>query len=163
MCLNRARQAATKWSDADRHSAQERLQCEIQQVTPVKRKLFNKLFQHHTQQLLQEVGAKAPGPSSTFANKLAQLKTAAKEEVYEVANMTADEGVEFQVRLSDAESEATTSNIADTDCIVHIQEREIYMITSNGQMRFKMELSIRLIKFEACWKAIGIQELQKPI
>jgi len=45
--LNRARQAATTWSDADRQKAIERLEREIHQVTPAKRKLFDKLFQCH--------------------------------------------------------------------------------------------------------------------
>jgi len=46
------------------------------------------------------------------------MKTAAREEVYAVANMTADNCVEFQVRLLDAETEAATSTISDTDRIV---------------------------------------------
>jgi hypothetical protein len=84
-------------------------------VTPAKRKLFDKLFQHHKRQLLQEVGTKATGPRSTFAKKLAQMKTAAEEEVYGVANMPADNHVEFQVSQSDMETEATTWNTTDTD------------------------------------------------
>jgi len=54
--LNRARQAVTTWSDADHQKASELLECEIHQVTPVERKLFNKSFQHRDRQLLQEVG-----------------------------------------------------------------------------------------------------------
>jgi hypothetical protein len=161
--LKIARQAATKWSEADRDRAIERLEREIHQMTPVKRKLFDKLFQHHQRQLLQEVGTKATGPRSTFAKKLAQMKTAAEEEVYGAVNMTADKREEFQVRLSDAETEATTWSIADTDRIVSQLEREIYGITSNEQMRFKKEFSIRLIEFEAWWQAIGVQELRKTI
>jgi len=42
--LNRARQAATIWSDADRQRAIERLEREIHHVTPAKRKLFDELF-----------------------------------------------------------------------------------------------------------------------
>jgi len=76
------------------------------------------------------------------------MKIAAKEEVYGAVNMTAPKHVEFQVRLSDAETEATTWSIADMHCIVSQLEREIYGITSNEQMRFKMELSVRLIEFE---------------
>jgi len=132
-------------------------------VTPVKRKLFDKLFRHHKRQLLQEVATKATSPRSTFAKKLAQMKTAAEEEVCGVANMTADKRAEFQVCLSDAETEATTSSIADTDRIANQLEREIYGVTSNDQMHFKKEFSIRLIEFEAWWQAIGIQELQKTI
>jgi len=40
--LNRARQAATEWSDADRQRAIDQLQREINQVTPAKCKLFDK-------------------------------------------------------------------------------------------------------------------------
>jgi len=161
--LDRVPQAATAWSDADPQSAKERLQCEIHQVTPVERKLFDKLFQHHKWPLLQEVGTEATGPRSTFARNLAQMKTAAEEEVYAVANMTTDMHVEFQVRLSDAENGATTGSIADTDRIANPLEREIDGITSNEQMRCKKDLSIRLFEFEACWRSIGIQELQKTI
>jgi len=91
------------------------------------------------------------------------MKTAAKEEVYGMANMTADKRVKFQVRLSDAETEATTWNLADIDRIVSQLDREIYVIKSNEQMRFKQELSIRLIEFEPWWRAIGVQELRKTI
>jgi len=106
--LNRAKQAATIWSDADRQRAIERLEREIHQVTPAKHKLFDKLFQHHERQPLQEVGTKAPGPRSIFAKKLAEMKTAAEEEAYGAVNMTADKRLQFQVCLSDAEIEATT-------------------------------------------------------
>ena len=161
--LNRARQASTIWSDADRERAIERFEGEIYQVTPAKRNLFDKSFQHHKQPPLQEVGTKATGPRSTFAQKLAQMNTAAGEEVYGAANETANKRVEFQVRLSDAETEATTLSVADTDCIANQLEREIYGVTSNEQLCFKMEFSIHLIKFEAWWQALGVQELQKTI
>jgi len=55
------------------------LEREIHQVTPAERKLFDKLFQHHERQLLQEVRTKAIGPRSIFAKKLAQRETAAEE------------------------------------------------------------------------------------
>jgi hypothetical protein len=77
------------------------------------------------------------------------MKTAAKEEVYGAVNMTAHKHVEFPVRLSDAESEASTWMIADTDRIANQLETKLYATTSNEQMRFKKELSINLIKFEA--------------
>jgi len=66
-CFNRARQAATTGSDADYQKAIERLVREIHHVTPSKRKLFNKLFQHDDQQLLLEVKTNATGPRSIFA------------------------------------------------------------------------------------------------
>jgi len=161
--LDRARQAATIWSDADRQRAIERLEREIHQVTPAKRKLFNKLFQHHERQLLQEVGTKATGPRSIFVKKLAQMKTDAEEQAYGAANMTTDKRVQFQVCLFDAEIEATTWSIADMDRVVNQLEREIYGITSKDQMRFTKEFSIRLVEFEAWWQAISIQELRKTI
>jgi hypothetical protein len=77
--LNRAREAVTTWSDAEWQSAIEPLECEIHQVTPVKHKLFAKLFQHHIRQLLQDVWTKATGPKSTYAKKLDQLKMLQKK------------------------------------------------------------------------------------
>jgi len=129
--LNRARQAATTWSDADRQKAIERLEREIHQVTPAKHKLFDKLFQHHERQLLQEVGTKGTGPRGKFAKQLALMKTAAEDEVYGAANMTTDKRLQFQIRLSNAETDATTWSLADTECVTNQLEREIYGITSN--------------------------------
>jgi len=45
--LNRAQQAATTLLDVDCQTAIECLEREIHQATPVKCKLFDKLFQHH--------------------------------------------------------------------------------------------------------------------
>lgn len=70
--------------------------------------LFDEFFQHHKRQLFQEVRNKATGLKSTFAKQIAQIKTAAEGEIHGAVNMTADERVEFQVRPSDAETEATT-------------------------------------------------------
>jgi len=58
-------------------------------LTPAKHKLFDKLFQHYEQQLLQEVGTKATGPRRLFAKKLAPLKTPAEEQAYRAVNMIA--------------------------------------------------------------------------
>jgi len=57
---------------------------------------------------LQEVGNNATGSSSTFTKYLAQMKTATDGEVYWAANITPDMCVEFQVWLSNAETEAIT-------------------------------------------------------
>jgi hypothetical protein len=76
---NRARQAATTWSDADRQNAMERFEIEIHHVTPAKCKHVDKLFQYHKRQLLQEVGTKSTSPRSIFAKELAILKAAAKD------------------------------------------------------------------------------------
>jgi len=139
------------------------LECEIHQVTPAKRKLFYKLFQHHKRQLLQEVGTKATGPRSIFAKELALRKAAADGEAYGAANMTTDKRLQFQNRLSDAETEATSWRLADSERVTNQFEREIYGITSNEQMRFKKQFSLRLIEFEAWCETIGIQALRKTI
>jgi len=161
--LNRAQQGATIWSDADRQRAIEQLESEIHQVTPAKRKLFDKLFHHHERQLLQEVGTKATGPRSIFAKKFAPMKTAEEEKAYVAANTTADKHVQFLVCLSDAEIETTTWSITDMDRVVTQLKRENYGITLKDQIRFIKEFSICLVEFEACWQAIGVQELWTTI
>jgi len=91
------------------------------------------------------------------------MKTAAEEKAYGAVNMTADKRVQFLVCLSDAEIEATPWSIADTDRVVNQLEREIYGITLKDQMQFTKEFSIPLVKFEAWWQAISVQELRKNI
>jgi len=161
--LDRARQAATIWSDADRQRAIDKLEREIHHVTPAKCKLFDELFEHQVWQLFQEVRTKATSPSSIFANKLNQMKTAGEEEAYGAVNMTADKRVQCVVCLSDAEIEATTWSIADTDCVVNQLEREIYGITSKDKMRFTKDFSVHLFELKAWWQAISVHELQKTI
>ena len=50
-------------------------------MTPVKRKLSDKLVQYHEQQLLREVGTKANGPRSIFGKKLAIRKAATEDDL----------------------------------------------------------------------------------
>jgi hypothetical protein len=88
VCLNRARQAVTAWSDADCQKVIEQLQPEIHQLRPTQRKLFDILFHHHQRQLLQDVGIKATGLRSIFVEQLALLHTAAEVESYGAVNMT---------------------------------------------------------------------------
>jgi hypothetical protein len=102
-----------------------------------------------------------PVPEAHSPKKLAQMKTTTEEEVYGAVNMTADKSVECQVRLSYAETAATTWSMADTDRFVSQLEREIYGIVSNEQMRFKKEFCIRLIECEVRRQPICIHELQK--
>jgi len=137
----------------------EQLEREIDQVTPAKRKLFNKLFQNHEQQLLQDLGTKATGPRSIFAKELALRKAAIKDEAQRAANMTTGKHPQFQIRLSDAETEATTWSFTDTEHVTNQLESEIYGISSNEQMRFKKECCLHLIKFEAWWETFVIQVL----
>ena len=159
--VNGARQEATTSSDADHQKAIEQFKREIHQVTPVRCNLFDELFQHHERQLLQEIGTNATRPRSIFANELALMKTAAKDKAYRAANKTTDNRLHFQIRISDAEREATTWSLADTEHITNQLEREICGITPNEQKRFKNELSIRMIEFEAWWETIGLQVLRE--
>jgi len=112
---------------------------------------------------LQKVGTKATGPRSKFAKELALKKIAAEDKAYGAANMTADKRLQFQIHLSDAATEATTWSLADTERVTNQLEREIYVITSNEQKRFKTEFSIRMTEFKAWWETIGIQVLRKTI
>jgi len=108
-------------------------------------------------------GLRQPVAEAYLPKKLARMKTAAEEEAYGAATMTADKSVELQVCLSDAEIEATTWSIADMDRVVNQLQREIYTITSKDLMWFTKKFSIRLVQFAAWWQAIGIQELRKAI
>jgi hypothetical protein len=161
--LNRARQAASIWSDADWQRVIERLESTIYQVTPAKRKLFDKLLEHHERHLFQIVGTKATVRRRTFTKELPNMKTASEEVAYGAANMTAHKRVQFQVCLSDAEIEATTGSIADTHRVVNQFEREICGITSTDQRQFSKKFSIHLVEVEAWWQANGVQQLWKTI
>jgi len=86
---------------------------------------------------MQEVWAKATGPRSTFATKLVPMKIAAEEQIYGAENMTADNSVEFQVHLSNTETQDTTWSITDTDCVMTLLESEIYGITSSEKIQFE--------------------------
>jgi len=158
---NRARQVATTWSDTYHQKAIERFERKMHQVTPDEGKLFDKLFQHHEWQLLLEVGTKATSPRSIFAQGLALRIAATEDEAYGAANMTADKWLQFQVHLSDAEIEAMTWILADTECVTTQLQRGIEGITWNEPMRFKKEFSICLIDFEALWEEISIHALRK--
>jgi len=62
--LNGARQAATTWSDAVRQKAMEGLEREIDQVTPPKRKLFDKLFQNMNDNYYTKLELRQPVPET---------------------------------------------------------------------------------------------------
>jgi hypothetical protein len=66
------------------------LECKIHQVTHVKRKLCNKLFQHPEGPVLKEVGTKETGPRTMLANKLGPMTAAADGEAYKVATMASN-------------------------------------------------------------------------
>jgi len=161
--LNRARRVATSWSDVDRQKAIERLEQEIHHVRPANLNGFDKVFKFHVRQLSQEVGTKATGPRTKFAKALALMTTATKEAAQGVATMTAYKRLQFQIRRSNAATEATSWSLADMERVTAQLEREIYGIILNEQKRFKKEFSIRLIEFEPWWASIGIQALRRAI
>jgi hypothetical protein len=97
----------------------------IYQVTPAKCKLFDPLFQHREQQLLQEVGTKATGRRSIFNKELAIRKPATEDEDYRAANMTTDKRLPFQNRVSDTSTEPTSWSLADSERVTNQLEREI--------------------------------------
>jgi hypothetical protein len=71
--------------------------------------------------------------------------------------------VQLLLCVSDAEIEAATWTIADTDHVVKQLEREASGITWKDQMRFLQKFSIRLVEFEAWWHAMSIQQIRKTI
>jgi hypothetical protein len=107
--------------------------------------------------------ADATCPRSKFVKELALKTTPAEDEAYGAADLTADKRLPFRIRLSDAETEATTWSLADKEHASLQREREIYGITWNEQKWLMMEFSIRLIKFQAWCGTIGIQALRKTI
>jgi len=161
--LSTARYAARNWWDVQGRKEIERLEHQIHPVTTVKRRHFNKLFQHHGPQLLQEVATKATGPRSHFAKVLALTKTAAEDKPQGSATITADMWMHCQIRLSNAESEAMPSSFADTERVTEQMEREIHGITSNEQKQLLKEISIHLSEFETWWEKIGMPVLRKAI
>jgi hypothetical protein len=110
------------------------LECEIHQVTPPKHKLFDTLLQNQKQQLLKEVRTKAIGPRIIFAKEHAQRITATKDKAYGAANITADKRLQFQLRLSDSETEATAWSLTNRERIAYQLERKIRGIISNEQI-----------------------------
>jgi len=129
--LNRFQQAATTWSDADRQKAIDRLECKIHWVTPVKHKSFKNLFQDYEWQLLQDVRTNATGSRRIFAQQLALRKAATAHKTYGAANMTADMRLQFQIHLSDTQTDATTRSLAGMELVTNQLEREIHGITWN--------------------------------
>jgi len=126
ICLNTVWQAATKCSDADWQRAKVQLEHNIDQVTTVKQKVLEKKFQHLLQWPLQKYRTKATGPRSTFTNPLTEMNTAAEEEVYRAANVTANRLEEFLVRLSDVSMEAATWSITNMDCCESVEDRDLW-------------------------------------
>jgi hypothetical protein len=91
------------------------------------------------------------------------MKTAAEDEVYRAANMTAGKRLRFDIRRFNAETDATTWSVGSMERVTIQLGREIYGITSIEQMRFKTDISIRMIDFYAGLESIGIHALRKRI
>jgi hypothetical protein len=63
--------------------------------------------------------------------------------------MNATMRLRFQIRRSDAQTEATTWSLTDTEHVTIQLQSEMYGITWNEQKRFNTEFSILMIEFEA--------------
>jgi len=85
---------------------------------------------------LQVLRAKVTGPRNIIAQELALKIAAAEDEAYRAAIMTTDMRMQFPIPLSDAETEAATCSLADTERVTNQLEREIYGMTSNEQKQF---------------------------
>jgi len=70
--------------------------------------------------------------------------------------MTANKSLRVQIHPTEAETEARTWSIADTERITNQLERVIYRTILNEQKRLKKEFSIHKIEFEAWWETIRI-------
>jgi hypothetical protein len=82
------------------------------------------------------------------------MKPIPETEVNGVANITADNCMEFQHDIYDAETIATTRSVTNMDCIVSKMEREIYSTTSNEQMHFRKQLPMDFISgMQIGWEA----------
>jgi hypothetical protein len=77
------------------------------------------------------------------------MNTVDKYKGYRSVTIMANYRLQFQIGLSNGETEATTCSLADTEHLTIPMERESHCITSNELKQFKMEFSIRMIKFEA--------------
>ena len=64
---------------------------------------------------MQEVETRATGRRMKFVKDLAIMKTVTEDKAYGAVNRTADKRLQFQIRLSDAETEGTTWSLADTE------------------------------------------------
>jgi hypothetical protein len=69
-------------------------------------------------QLSQKLGTLLSGSRTTYAKKLLQMQTAAKEKLNRAVNITGCKQVEFRVCLPNAKTEETTWSIMDTDHVV---------------------------------------------
>jgi len=116
-----------------------------------------------TDNYCRKSGPREPVPEAYSQKKRDQMNTTAEYEAYGAENMTANKRVQFQVRLSDAEIEATTRRIADTHNVVNQLEWEIHCVPPKDQMWFMNAFSTCLVQFEAWWPTIRVQELRKTI
>jgi hypothetical protein len=77
------------------------------------------------------------------------MMTPAEEEGDSFKIITTNMHGEFQVRLSNVDTEASTSPMADTDLVFSQWVRVICGVTSTQQMQLENEFPIHLMEFEA--------------
>jgi len=124
---------------------------------------YRKLFHLYDWQQWHEVGTTALSLRGIFAKKPDQMDSAIADEVYWMANMVPNKHVEYQIHLSNAETEATSWSITDMHYITEYLVRERSSITSNIPKQFKNEWSIFSIQIEASRKCIIIYMLWEAV
>jgi len=72
-----------------------------------------KIFQHHEQQLLHEVGTKVVASRSIFSEYLVQMSMATECDDYGSPKRIAKKHVNFQIQLFDTETKNITCSITD--------------------------------------------------
>jgi len=127
--LNRVWKAATKRSDADPQRTMSNWS-----LTSLQWHLLNIRVLIYYPYMMRDnycrkLGLRQPVPEAHLQKTLAQLNMATEEEGNWAANTTTDMHAEYQVHLSNAETDATTWSIADTDLIVNQLERDMYCKT----------------------------------
>jgi hypothetical protein len=108
-------------------------------------KLFDKLSPHYEPKSLPKLQTKATGPRCPLGKDLARMKTATQGYAYGEVNITADNQLQFLIRISIEETEASTWGLCHMECITNQLERESHGITSNGQSDCKKVFAINLI------------------
>jgi len=91
------------------------------------------------------------------------MEAATESKVYRVANMITVKSVQHHICHPDAETEATTRSLVDTEHVTNQLESEIDGITSHEQKRIIMGYSIFIIKSEVGGRKSTFGFFRKPV
>lgn len=82
------------------------------------------------------------------------MQTALAEQIYQMANLTPDKHVEFQVNLFNTKAKAMKRCIVDMKLITDNLERDICNIYSNVLKWIKKEISLYTLEYKDCLETI---------